>query len=236
MLNICLCSDNVDIFKYYTNRILELLENRYVFNIEHFINIDNLRFELEDDANRFNIIIIDEIMNNADKIHNNRTIRSYGYDGILIVLTSNNELELNVDLLKSMRKSYILRNKDYYKFDEIFMKAALQVNKNFNNNIVISSKPYSKIINLDSVIYIKSSNKKVLLYNEYGKIEKVNCILKEIYEKVNKNGFVRCHKSYIVNLKYVKKFNKSECILKNDISIPIGRKYSKDFKNMFIEG
>ncbi|HAT4214913.1 LytTR family transcriptional regulator DNA-binding domain-containing protein [Clostridium perfringens] len=56
-----------------------------------------------------------------------------------------------------------------------------------------------------------------------------------MYEKVKEYGFFRCNKSYIVNIKYVKNFNKLECRLQKDITIPIGRKYSKYFRSAIFE-
>lgn len=45
-------------------------------------------------------------------------------------------------------------------------------------------------------------------------------------------GFVRCHREYIVNTKYVEEFEGTDVIkLKNvGIALPIGRKYRDFFK------
>ena len=82
---------------------------------------------------------------------------------------------------------------------------------------------------------MESLNKKIILHKISGDLEEVNCVLKDIYEKVKKYGFIQCHKSYIINLKYVQRFNKLECRLQKDIIIPIGRKYSKDFRRTLME-
>ena len=45
-------------------------------------------------------------------------------------------------------------------------------------------------------------------------------------------GFIRCHREYIVNTKYVEEFEGTDVVkLKNvDIALPIGRKYRDFFK------
>ncbi len=234
MLNICLCDDDINALNYYSNRISELSgKNNYAFKIEMFISGESLIFETEDNPNRFNIIIIDIIMQNINGIDTAKILRKYGYNGIIIFLTSSKEFALEsfeVDPL-----NYILKNDNYDRFDNIFLKAAMQVYKNTNKNIVISCKPKNKIINLDTIVYMETLNKKVILHKISGESEEVNSIFRNIYEKVKDNGFVQCHKSYIVNIKYIQRFNKLECILQNNIRVPIGRKYSKDFKRMIME-
>lgn len=234
MLNICLCDNDVSDLKYYTNRMNKLLEkNNYIFRIESFKNGESLIFELEGNPNRFNIIIIDIEMKEINGIEVTKILRKNGYNGVIIFLTSHEEVEL--DSFKVEPLNYILKNDSDERVDNIFFEAIEQVNKISSKNIVISSKHNNKVINLNNIIYLESFNKKVILHETSGESEEINYIFKNLYEKIKNNGFIRCHKSYIVNINYVQTFNKFECKLQNDIIIPIGRKYSKDFRNNFLE-
>lgn len=235
MLSICLCDDDINILEYYSERINEVAEkNNYIFKLETFKSGESLIFELEDNPNRFNIIIIDIIMKDINGIETTKILRNnYGYNGIIIFLSSSKDFAL--DSFKVEPLNYILKNDEDDRFNDIFLKAAKQVYKNSNKNVVILSKPQNKVVNLESIIYIESLNKKVILHKVFGDFEEVNCVLKEIYEKVKEYGFFRCHKSYIVNISYVQSFNKLECKLQKGITIPIGRKYSKDFRKIILE-
>ncbi|HDN2514132.1 TPA: response regulator transcription factor [Clostridioides difficile] len=233
MLNICLCDDDINVLNYYSNRITELAsKHNYAFKIETFKSGESLVFEVEDNPNRFNIIIIDIIMKNINGIETTEILRKYGYNGIIIFLTSSRDFAL--DSFKVEPLNYILKNDTDDRFNDIFIKAAIQVYKKSNKNIIVSSKPKNKIVNLDTIIYMESINKKVVLHKISGE-EVINCVFKDIYEKVKEHGFIRCHKSYIVNVKYIQNFNKLECKLQKGIIVPIGRKYSKDFKSMILE-
>lgn len=234
MLNICLCDDDKDVLDYYSDRIDELSnKNNYAYKIEKFVSGESLIFDLEDNPNRFNIIIIDIIMKQINGIETTKILRKYGYNGIIIFLTTSKEFALDSFNVEPL--NYILKNDSNDRFDNIFLKAANQVFRTLNKNIIISSKPQSKVINLDNIVYMESLNKKVILHKVSGELEQVNCVLKDIYEKVKENGFIRCHKAYIVNIKYVQTFNKLECRLQKNIVIPIGRKYSKDFRRIILE-
>lgn len=233
MLNIALCDDDLDTLKYYSNKISELAkQNNYTFKIKTFRTGENLLFELEDNPNIFNILIIDIVMKNIDGIKTTEILRKYGYKGMIIFLTSSKDFAL--DSFKVEPLSYILKNDDKNYFDIIFLKAAKRVYDNVNKNIIILSSNQKKFIDINDILYIESFNKKVIL-NVVDHKEKINYVLKDIYEEVKNKGFIRCHKSYIVNLKYLQTFNKSECRLKDGSIIPIGRKYSKSFKNAILE-
>ena len=52
--------------------------------------------------------------------------------------------------------------------------------------------------------------------------------LKEIALQLD-DSFCRCHRSYIVNLKYVERIEGMNCITKNKQVIPISKKYKNDF-------
>lgn len=232
MLNICLCDDDIDVLNYYTNKINELSEkNNYACNIETFKSGENLIFE--DNPNRFNIIIIDIIMKRMDGIETTKILRKYGYNGVIIFLTSSKDFALDSFQVEPL--NYILKNESDDRFNHIFLKAIEQVYKVSNKNIIISSKSQNKVINLDNIVYMESLNKKVILHKISGNLEEINCVFKDIYEKVKEYSFIRCHKSYIVNIKYVQTFNKLECKVQKDIIIPIGRKYSKDFRRIILE-
>ena len=82
-----------------------------------------------------------------------------------------------------------------------------------------------QVIDLSKVIYIKSSGH----YADFFCIEKSQKVisrtsLKALSTTLPAALFVRVHRSYIINLKYVKKFNKQQVILQDRIKIPLSRK------------
>ena len=48
-------------------------------------------------------------------------------------------------------------------------------------------------------------------------------------------GFIRCHKGYLVNSRYIEKVHGNELELSGGEVIPIGRSYDKDVKRMILE-
>ena len=98
--------------------------------------------------------------------------------------------------------------------------------------IVVNSNPQNLVIDFDDVLYITTLRKRALLIKSDGKEKRLNISLQKLYEKIESIGFIRCHKSFIVNIDYIESFNKSICTLKNGDAVPLGRKYYKEFKNV----
>jgi DNA-binding LytR/AlgR family response regulator len=62
----------------------------------------------------------------------------------------------------------------------------------------------------------------------YGSIEKLGNELLE-------DGFIRVHKSYLVNYRYIKQFMYNRLVLHDGTEITVSRKYSKDARNYIMQ-
>ena len=58
--------------------------------------------------------------------------------------------------------------------------------------------------------------------------------ISELEREIPSKYFIRCHRSYIVNLKYVKSITKDSVVLESGIRIPISRGRYKDINDTFI--
>lgn len=234
MLNICLCDDDENILNNYSAKIAQLaIENNYAYTIETFKSGESLIFQLEDNPTKYNILIIDIVMNRINGIETTKILRKYGYNGIIIFLTSSKEFAL--DSFEVEPLNYLLKDDKNNRFADIFLKAAKQIYKYSNKNLLIPYKNQIKIINLDTIVYLEMINKKIIIHKLFNEVESTNCTLKYLYEKIENQDFIQCHKSYIVNIKFIKFFNNLECHLLDGNIIPIGRKYCKTFKETILE-
>ncbi len=78
----------------------------------------------------------------------------------------------------------------------------------------------------DSILYVDATGSSVVIYT-IGNSVHVKSSISEV-KKLLGDEFVRCHRSYIVGLKHIKKITKAEVVLDNGKSIPLARTaYSK---------
>lgn len=86
--------------------------------------------------------------------------------------------------------------------------------------------PYSKIIFLEARekrIFVRSGNM------EYGINETIDGLIELLPD-----NFFRCHRSYVVNINFIKlvKFSENKILLDYDITIPLSRSYKNDLKEV----
>ena len=59
--------------------------------------------------------------------------------------------------------------------------------------------------------------------------------IKVLEEELEDKNFLRCHRSYLVNMSQVETILQNKIMLKNGNSIPIGRCYKKNLKKYILE-
>lgn len=119
----------------------------------------------------------------------------------------------------------------YSLLDDIYSK----ISSESNNSLVITS--FGNIINLNvkSIQYVEVMQHKIHVHMNDHNVYSTYGSLKDILSKLEEfNGFTQCHKSYIVNLDYVAMLYEHNFKMKNNILIPISRKYYNFTKQVFI--
>ena len=134
---------------------------------------------------------------------------------------------------------YLLKPFSYERFLKAVAKAGQLLQKNegvpssFHSNpanLVVKSGYNYLNINVNDIRFIKSDGDYTLL--QCGqKRHLVSFPLKYWLEKLPKETFIQVHRSYIVNVQHVKKVLTGTVELK-DCSIPIGRVYKKNLREM----
>lgn len=103
----------------------------------------------------------------------------------------------------------------------------------FSHRFLIRKKTVRKVFPYSSILYFETRNKRVILYrsgDEHEFYDSFSSMEARLPEE-----FVRCHRSFIVNLTYVTRvdFAHFQIILEGDIIIPVSRKYRRRTEQVF---
>lgn len=102
-----------------------------------------------------------------------------------------------------------------------------------NIPITVSANGQKFTINHNDILFIESRERKVIYNTINGKFEEYLKLDKAI-EKL-KTGFLRCHKSFAVNLQHIKDFTKNKILLLTGEEIPISRSHYENVKKTILE-
>jgi len=87
---------------------------------------------------------------------------------------------------------------------------------------------------LRDIIYIEVLRHVINIYTSYTTYY-WSCTLEKVKDLLQKYYFVQCHKSFLVNLKYIHSIEKGVCIHLSGKTVPIGRKYNANVINSYLE-
>ncbi|MGN1086684.1 MAG: LytR/AlgR family response regulator transcription factor [Porcipelethomonas sp.] len=88
-------------------------------------------------------------------------------------------------------------------------------------------------VNSDDIVYLEAFGKKTQVTLRDGKEIICTCGLSTTAEKLG-NGFVPCHRSYVVNIRYIHSISKTEITLDSGKKIPLSRRLYDSVNKVFI--
>ncbi len=132
---------------------------------------------------------------------------------------------------------YLMKPVDEGKFAQVFARAVEQIIAGRENPQRIRTLTFqfanaNKIVPLDSIYYIESSNHKVVLHMKDG--ESAYYARIRDLESELQNQFFRIHKGYLVNLSYVCGYSKAEVSLTNGEKLLLSKYKYQDFVKAYL--
>ncbi|AQS08020.1 accessory gene regulator protein A [Clostridium saccharobutylicum] len=179
---------------------------------------------------KFDIFFLDIQMDNISGIDTAKQIRITYEKAIIIFITGFKDYVFDAFDVHAFH--YIIKPINENKFNEILHSAIRLLSKKDKLLIAKTSNSSYKVF-LKDILYLESNQRKVKIHTTYGVIEyyyKISDLEKELLE----DNFYRCHKSYIVNLKYVQSFDNTFVTLKNSEEVYISKYKLTDFSKAFM--
>ena len=107
---------------------------------------------------------------------------------------------------------------------------------NDNSNLILSLHDSFQVIDLNDLMYCESDKGYTTFYCSDGKKHVVSKTLKEFENQLTLANFTRPHQSFMVNLKFIDKYDKSGVIhLKNGKKIPVSSRKKEHFISSFLK-
>lgn len=222
MLSIAVCDDEVIECCSMARKIKDILEE---MKIPCIIRQFQSGRELLQALESFDIIFLDIIMQDLDGMKTAQIFRKKASDKILIFVSSSREYVFEAYDVEAFQ--YLLKPVDDRKLKSVLKKAVHKTEIRSQEFIIVSRERQKKKLFLDDIYYFEIKGRMVDVHGPEGIFTYYEQI-RELENKLRDKGFFRCHKSYLINLKYVDGYNRQEVILENGEKIVIAkRRYDK---------
>ena len=234
MLKVGLCDDH-PLFITQLSEIINKISSAHHIAIEitSFESGESLLDFCTKHPNYFDILFLDILMNGINGIDTASSIRALNTDIYIIFVTSSKEYA--VDSYNVNAYSYILKP---FSFDSIASKLLELYEKiRFNKNNVIYVKNHQDIytIHLDDVIYFESNLRKITAFMKTGEEISFYNKMSKLEEEIGNTIFLRCHRSFLVNLMYVKNLVGCDLFTTTHHQLPISKKYLCSTRESFTD-
>lgn len=225
-MRIGICDDE----KLFRSQLIKIMGNYFnVHNIEVCIREFASGEELIEFDVPLDIIFLDiemKKMNGLDVAKRYNVLHEKNNTKI-IFLTSHNEFISKGYIVKAFR--FLVKPVVKEELKEALDSAIAEVQG--QNRLLILNKNTNLDILYKDIVYIEAQNKEILIRTVDG-FEKVVGKMED-YEKKLGDNFYRSHRSYIVNLAWIKEIDNNEVIFQNGEKAKIGRDKIKTCKETF---
>ena len=128
---------------------------------------------------------------------------------------------------------FVLKDQMDLRFDKAVNAAIKFVESKKDEFLQVKWKGKIDWIPIKDIIMIERQNRKTRIVTEQ-KDYFTYVSFKKILESLDQDDFIRVHFSYVIQLHFVKHFERDHVILKNDEYVPISRTYEKEAKDIFL--
>lgn len=233
MIYIAVCDDEKYYREYINNLLIRYLDKYQLdYNIEMFSSGKDF-CEQSMNLIKYDIVFLDinlKEMNGIDIAYKLRTLKR---DVYIVFVTGYINYALEGYKVDAIR--YIMKDNLSISLVEcmntIIKRMEIKLNKiEFN---FIDGK---KQIYIDKILYVESRKHKLnfkifeTVLSEFEMYDKLD----NIESKLKEYGFLRTHKSYLVNMKYIKRINNYKAILISNEELPIPKQRYQEVKEAFI--
>lgn len=219
MFNIAICddcsADRVKLLKdteeYFGNNAIECSIDTYETGKELF------------DAfvkNEYDLLLLDIVLGDFNGIKLAEKIRAYSKRTAMVFISDSREFALDGYSVRAF--AYLLKPLDKAKLFEVLDKLTVQSLTKTEETVDVKLDGITIGLPTNKIVFVESNDKKLTFHLTDGNNMETKAKLDEYAVKLGGNvNFLRCHKSYLINMDYVASIKGNLFTLKTGESVPI---------------
>ncbi|MDD6800383.1 MAG: LytTR family DNA-binding domain-containing protein [Firmicutes bacterium] len=217
-LRIAICDDEQKQIEYLTVLVSSWgSQNGHTITIDSFPSAEAFLFDYAEDQNR-DILLLDIEMGAMNGVELAKTIRQTN-DAVQIVFITGFP-DFIAEGYEVSALHYLMKPVSEEKLHAILDKAAANLNK-AEKRLRVAFDRQVDYVPLSRITHVEAQKQYVVIYTE-AETYRMKSSLAEA-EKLLDEYFFKCQRSFIVNLRYVKRIKGDCVVLKNEEEVPISR-------------
>lgn len=236
-MKITICDDSIkDLLK--IDKLLSKYKSMHPdrdFTLEKFSDPSRL-FQKISDGNLAEIYILDMLMPGRTGLDIGRQIRISGGESVIIYITSSDDHALDAYGVHAVR--YLLKPIDESKFYEALDYALSCINVKTETMYQIRTKGGLMQRPCSKIEYIENAGRRLEVHLTNGEMLQSLFIRKSFEEEIReiaaKRNFQQIHKSFLINLDYVRQLTPDSAIMESGTRLPVSKARSANVKREYL--
>lgn len=231
MLKICLCDDNKVHIQKITSIIHNELTSRNIsYSLREYTSLDKLNEILDKNNFRFDLVLLDIDFGQETSIPIAKKINQVSPGSYIIYVS--NYLSYVKDIFETDFIYYILKDELEERFPYALDKTLSYLQK--YPKLKIQKKNKMFILNQDEIMYFERDLRVTHIVCKNQRLT-ITERLDDLISRLDNKHFVRCHRSYIINIRYLQEYSYNSLVMKNDYTIPVSRRYQNELKSFLLD-
>lgn len=217
-LKLAICDDDAAQRDYLTDIVTAWgKKNRHLIELKQYISADSFLFDYEEEKD-FDILLLDVEMPGRSGIELAKEVRKENQAVQLIFITG--FYEYFSDGFDVSALHYLIKPADAGKLIPVLDKAVGNLN-NRMRSVLVSTSDGDVKISLADIIYVEAENVYLNIHATHGDY-RTRMTLGKFLEELD-DTFFKVHRSFLVNLKYIKLITRTDATLINGAVVPLSR-------------
>ena len=226
---IAICDDEQTERQYLSSLVKKwALRKKHTAEVSAFKSAEAFLFRYAEEKD-YDILLLDIEMGDLDGVGLAKKIRTENGTVQILFITAYPDFIAEGYEVSALH--YLMKPVDENKLFEILDRAAVNLRKTEHYE-VFNIDGEAVRIPVDSVVCVEAFSHYVVATTTKEQYRLNETISK--MEKILGDGFIRCHRSYLVSIKYMKKITKTDVVLDSDAKVPLARRKYDAVNKAFI--
>lgn len=229
MIHIAVCDDEMHM----SNHIRALISD---FFRRKNVETEILQFSCGEELLKYDrpidILFLDIQMRDMDGMETARKLRERKFRGFLIFITVLKEMVFQSFEVQAY--DYLVKPIEEKHFDKTMERLLVSMQNASEANLLIQKGYESRMISLEEIVFCEIIDRKIYLHLTSSEVVDYYERLENLETKLG-GRFFRCHRSYLINLKYLKSYKNGTAYLEGGKEIPVSRLRGKEFSSVILQ-
>lgn len=231
-MKIAICDDDKD-------ELLEILSVLADYQLQQNMDFTYKPFENSIDLasnaphERYDLYLLDVVMPGLNGMELAKEIRSYDKAADIIFLTSS--LEFAVESYTVKASNYLMKPLQKERLFEALDDIMRARNEDKDSFLVLKNTLGVHKVRISEIIYVEALNRKVIYYLKND--SQITCTQKFAAvcdQLLQHSEFLLAHRSFLVNMNYIRSIDATDMYLANDKRIPLAQRRVTELKKLYL--